>query len=130
MQTRNIHQSILIDAPVSKVYGALTSPTRMARITGARYVISTKPGSRFSAWDDDINGFTLRAERNARLVQAWHGDDWPTGHYSIADFQLRKAGRGTRLSFHQYGVPATHAGRIALGWKLFYWEPLKAALAA
>jgi hypothetical protein len=51
------------------------------------------------------------------------------GTYSIATFALAKAAGGkTRLTFTHVGVPSSHAKDINLGWRTFYWKPLKAYL--
>jgi activator of HSP90 ATPase len=99
-----------------------------SRIAGMKVTIGSKPGSKFSVWGGGIHGFTLQLRPNGKIVQAWRSEDWPKDHYSVAIFSFRKAGKGTRLTFEQYGVPANRYKGISDGWRTYYWEPMKRLL--
>jgi len=128
VRTRQLRQTVSIQAPVQAVYGALVNSRQHSRITGSRARIGTKVGSAFSVWDGGVSGFTLALEPNRRIVLAWRSSDWPAGHYSIVSFAFRKAGATTRLVLEQYGIPAGAYRDIAEGWKTYYWQPMKDAL--
>jgi activator of HSP90 ATPase len=130
VKTKDVRQSVLVKAPAPVVYRALVRSRDHARLVGAPAKIGAKVGSPFSVWDGAVSGITLHLVENRRIVQAWRGVGWPAGHYSIADFTLRPAGRGaTRLTFGQYGVPAARYPGIARGWKTYYWDRMKEILA-
>ena len=59
------------------------------------------------------------------LARVKVAENWPAGHYSIATFELRRAGGGTVLTFTQAGVPAKNLKGIDEGWKTHYWQQLK-----
>ena len=125
MNTKNIHQVVSFRAPVRAVYNSLMNSRQHSRIAGMRVTIGSRPGSRFSVWGGGIHGFTLQLKANKKIVQAWRSEDWPKDHYSVAIFNFQKAGKGTRLTFEQYGVPKTKYRDISDGWKTYYWAPMK-----
>ncbi len=128
MNTRNIHQTVTIKAPVSVVYKALLDSRQHSRITGSKAVIGTRPGSPFSVWEGDIRGITLRLIPEKKIVQAWRNKDWPKDHYSVASFIFQKSGKGTKLVFDQYGVPTQEYKGISDGWKTYYWNRMRMML--
>ncbi len=128
MNTRNIHQTVSIKAPVSVVYKALVDSRKHSKITGSKAVIGPRPGSPFSVWEGTIHGITLHLVPEKKIVQAWRDEHWPKDHYSVASFSFQKSGRGTRLVFDQYGVPTGSYKGISEGWKEYYWNPMRAML--
>ena len=128
MNTRNIHQTVTIKAPVSAVYKALLDSRQHSKITGSKAIIGSKPGSPFSVWEGGIKGITLRLIPERKIVQAWRNEDWPKDHYSVASFNFQKSGKGTKLVFDQYGVPTHEYKGISEGWKTYYWNPMRMML--
>lgn len=132
MRTRSIRQTVLLPAPPSAVYDALTRSKEHAAFTHSRTRISAKVGGSFTTGDGYITGRNVELVPGRKIVQEWRGDEegWPEDHYSLATFSLAAVGKRTRLTFTQSGIPAEFADAIAQGWKDFYWEPLKAYLEA
>jgi activator of HSP90 ATPase len=128
MNTKNIHQAVVIKAPPRSVYRALMDSRQHSRITGSKVVIAAKAGGAFSMWDGGIHGITLLLVPDAKIVQAWRSEEWPKDHYSIVTFSLQKSGNNTRLAFDQYGVPIKNCKSISEGWKTYYWKPMKELL--
>ncbi len=128
MKTRDVHHTVLFDAPVSAVYEMLMNSRNHARLTGHKAIISPREGSTFSVWGGGLHGFTLIAVRNKQIVQAWRSEEWPKYHYTIASYSFRKSGKRTKLVFDQYGVPAPSYRDISNGWKTYYWNPMKRLL--
>ena len=90
------------------------------------FKISRKIGGKFTAYGPYIEGINVELIKGKRIVQAWRGNDWPKGEYSIATFELsRELGGKTKLVFRQSGVPAKHVKGIEKGWKDYYWDKLK-----
>ncbi|HKN07423.1 MAG TPA: SRPBCC family protein [Thermoplasmata archaeon] len=125
MAVKNLRQTVTVKAKPNDVYDALVDPRQHAQFTGAAAKISAKVGSAFSLYDNSLSGVVIVAERGRRLVLAWRSEDWPKGHYSIAQFTFARARGGTRLTFEQFGIPASDFADIREGWKQFYWEPLR-----
>jgi len=128
MAVKNLRQTLTLKATPNDVYDALVNPVQHARFTGAAAKISAKVGTAFSLWDRSLTGIVVATERGRRLVLAWRSEGWPKGHYSIAQFVFTKVRGGTRLTFEQFGIPASDYADIREGWKQYYWEPLRTYL--
>jgi len=125
-----IIQRTTLDAPPGEIFEMLMNTRRHARFTGESARIGRRVGASFSAYGGYITGVNVEIVPNRRIVQAWRGTDWPKGAYSIVTFELAPlARRRTRLTFTQHGVPRRQRRSIERGWKDFYWDPMKAALA-
>ena len=66
---------------------------------------------------------------DTRVVQAWRAKTWPEGLYSIARFELRADGAGTKLVFDHHGFPEEMQEHLAKGWQANYWDKLTQHLA-
>lgn len=121
---KTIRQIYSINAPVAKVWVALTNPKDIAGWGGGPAKMSAKEGAAFSLWGGDIHGKNVLVVSQKKLVQEWYGGKWPKP--SITTFTLAKTKSGTRLAFHQTGVPAQELKSIEDGWKDYYLGPLKA----
>ncbi len=86
-------------------------------------------GGAFTLFGGYITGVQIELARDERIVQAWHEKAWGAGEFSIARFQLRDEGAGTRLVFDHRGFPQGAGPHLAVGWYGNYWDPLKAFLA-
>ena len=62
---------------------------------------------------------------NHRIVQAWRVVTWPEGVYSIAKFELKSHGSGTRLVFDHIGFPEGLHDHLAEGWESNSWMLLE-----
>ena len=125
-----ITQTVVFKTTPKAVYTALLDSKKHTAFTGAKASIIKKVGGAFSAYDGYCGGYTLTLEPNKKIVQAWRSSDWPTGHYSLAEFVLQPVKQGTKLVFTQIGVPANKAKDITTGWKEFYWELMAKFFAA
>ena len=130
-----IHQEIDFKASPQRVYQALLDSKEFSESsakTGPFSANSAKidpvVGGVFSVFDGHIIGRILELVPNQRIVQAWRVVDWPAGLYSVARFELRPQGSGTRLLFDHTGFPPDLHDHLAEGWKLHYWDPLNVYL--
>ena len=137
----SIHQVIHLSAAPQRVYRALTDAEQFQKATllsaaassgmvkaGSTAQISKEAGGTFSLFGGLISGRIIELVPNERIVQAWRVADWPPGVYSVARFELRPDGKGTKLVFDHTGFPAGAAEHLAAGWKGNYWEPLNKIL--
>jgi predicted enzyme related to lactoylglutathione lyase/uncharacterized protein YndB with AHSA1/START domain len=120
-----IHEEVTFDAPAAKVYRALTDSAEFTKMTGAPATGSGDDGATFSAFGGQISGRQVELAKDKRVVQAWRAGNWPEGVYSMARFELRAEGKKTVLVFDHEGFPAGQKGRLAAGWREFYWTPMK-----
>lgn len=120
----NIHQEVTLTAGPSLVYEALVDSKRFTELTGAPAAGAATEGSAFSAFGGHITGRHVELVPNKRVVQAWRAKTWPEGLYSIARFELRESGTGTKLIFDHDGFPAEMQDHLAKGWQANYWDTL------
>jgi uncharacterized protein YndB with AHSA1/START domain len=136
-----IHQEREFKASRQRVYEALTDTRqfdKVIEISGAKKVkalgnqptqISTEVGGPFVIFLGHIIGRHIELVPNQRIVQAWRVVDWEPGVYSIARFELKEAGGGTRIIFDHTGFPKGQGAHLADGWNGHYWDPLEKFLA-
>lgn len=135
-----IHQEPTVNAERHRIYQALTQARQFDRLTalseaaksmpdkspGPRIV--ARPGGEFELFGGYIVGRFIELMTPDLIVQAWRVGDWGRGIYSIARFELRAEGAGTKIVFDHTGFPAGQAEHLAQGWYANYWRPLQALL--
>jgi activator of HSP90 ATPase len=136
-----IHQENIFKASRKRVYDALTDTAqfdKVIEISGAKKstALGTRPtqisgevGGAFVIFGGHIIGRQIELTQNERIIQAWRVVDWEPGVYSIARFELKEHGDGTRIVFDHTGFPKGLGAHLAEGWRLHYWEPLAKFLA-
>lgn len=136
-----IHQETVFKASRKRVYEALTETRQFDRVMelgGAKNStalgseatrISSEAGGEFVLFGGHILGRQVELWPPKRIVQAWRVVDWAPGIYSIACFELREEGEGTRIVFDHTGFPKGLGVHLAAGWRSHYWEPLAKLLA-
>lgn len=129
MKTKDLKQVIILQAPPSAVYEALTDPKKHSAFTGDTAKDTDKLG-RYTTYGGYASGVNLELKKDKKIFQTWTCTDWPEGHYSEIVYDLKKEGEGTKLTFTQRGIPFEQYKSIAKGWEDFYWEPLKEFLKA
>jgi activator of HSP90 ATPase len=132
-----IHQEPIFKASPKRIYEALTDAQQFQKVellSGAMKtadlvakpaVIGREAGTPFSIFGDYIVGWQLDLLVNQRIVQAWRVSNWEPGVYSIAKFELKEQGSGTKLVFDHSGFPAGDGEHLAAGWNAHYWAPLE-----
>jgi activator of HSP90 ATPase len=135
-----IHQEPTFNASPKRVYHALTDTPQFDKVIeiggsknspalGTRPTeISTQIGGPFVLFGGHIIGRHVELIPAQRIVQAWRVIDWEQGVYSIARFELKEAGAGTKIIFDHTGFPNGLAAHLADGWDSHYWKPLRSFL--
>jgi activator of HSP90 ATPase len=124
-QSITIHQEVDLNASPQRVYQALLDPKQFASFSGRPAEIDPAVGGTFSLFKGHIIGRNLELVPNQRIVQAWRVVTWPDGAYSIARFELKLQGSGTRIIFDHIGYPSGLHDHLAEGWQENYWSTLK-----
>jgi activator of HSP90 ATPase len=124
----SIHQEVTLPAGPQRVYEALTQSERFSAMTGAPADIEAKDGGRFSCFGGMITGRNVELVSGQRVVQAWRARNWEPGVYSMARFELKPEGQGTRLVFDHTSYPEGQGEHLAAGWEANYWAPLRKSL--
>ena len=136
-----IHQEVAFKASRKRVYEALTDSAlfdkvvklSMAVAGGMKLgdkptMISKEVGGAFSLFGGYISGRHVELVADQRIVQAWRAGSWDPGGYSIARFELKDDGAGTKLIFDHLGFPTGEGPHLLEGWNGNYWEPIKKVL--
>ena len=124
--SERIHQEIVVPISPARVYGILTDAAQFSRMSGgAPTQIDAAAGGAFSCFGGMIVGRNVECVQGERVVQAWRVKSWEPGLYSLARFELRPDGAGTRIVFDHVGFPPDQGEHLAKGWHTNYWEPMQ-----
>jgi activator of HSP90 ATPase len=129
MKTKTIRQTVNFKAAPMEVYEMIMDSKKHQSLSGEKAKISRKIGGPFTAWGGHLTGINLCLKPGERIVQAWRATGWPPDYYSVAIFELNKAGTGTRLRFTHIGVPPNRYSGHYRGWIETYWTPMKEVFA-
>ena len=131
----SIHQEPFFKASRKRVYEALTDAKqfdKVIQLSAAKMSMGGKPteivskeGGTFAIFGGYITGRQIELVPNQRIVQVWRVGSWDPGAYSIAKFELKEQGSGTKIIFDHTGFPKGLGQHLAAGWKANYWEPLE-----
>ena len=133
-----IHQEPIFKVNPKRVYETLTDPKQFEKVIQLSAAmqsgmalgkdptqISREAGGPFTIFRGHIVGRQIELVPNERIVQAWRVATWNPGVYSIAKFELKEKGSGTKLVFDHVGFPDGQGQHLAEGWKANYWQPLE-----
>jgi activator of HSP90 ATPase len=123
-KTNSIHQEIDFTASPQRLYEALLDSAQFRMFSGRPAQIDRTVGGAFILFGGPIVGRIVELVPNQRIVEAWRVADWPAGVYSIAKFELKPQGSGTRIVFDHTGFPEDQHDHLAAGWKANYWNLL------
>ena len=120
-----IHYEIDLKAAPQRVYESLLDSKQFSTLTGMPAEIHRDAGGSFTLFSGHIYGRNVELISNQRIVQAWRAEGWPEGVYSIARFELKPQGSGTRLVFDHIGFPPDLKAHLEEGWEEHYWASLR-----
>ncbi len=120
-----IHQEIEFKAAPHRIYEALLDSKQFGTVTNTAAQIHRQAGGSISIFGGLVVGRNIELIADQRIVQAWRLTEWPKGVYSIARFELKASGTGTKLIFDHAGFAPEDRGHLDEGWHKMYWEPLR-----
>jgi uncharacterized protein YndB with AHSA1/START domain len=113
-----INKRYVIEAPVEKVWAALTNQTEIERWGAGPASMDEAVGSEFFLWSGDIHGKNIEVEINIKLVQEWYSGDWESP--STVTFRLTEQDDATILELTHDNVPSDEVAEIDAGWDIHY----------
>ncbi len=132
MKTKTFRQTVTFPkAKPLEVYSLIMDAKKHSAFTGSKVSMSDdEVDGKFEVYDGYGSGFNIELKPGKKIVQGWHfkEDGWPDDHFSICTFIFSKVSTGTKLSFTQAAVPEHKEEALKEGWKLYYWNPMKAYL--
>jgi len=132
MKTKTIRQTVTFPkAKPLEVYNLIMDAKLHGAFSGSKVEMSNEIDGKFEVFDGYCTGFNIELIAGKKIVQCWNfkEDGWPVDHFSICTFSFSKVPTGTKLSFKQVAIPEHKAEALKDGWKLYYWNPMKAYLA-
>ncbi len=118
--------SVTLDASAQQIYDAWMSTDGHSAMTGSAAQVDPKIGGAFSAWDGYIFGKTLELEAPRRIVQAWRTTEFPEDAVdSRLEVLLEEKNGKTKLTLIHNDLPEDQADSYKVGWKDFYFKPMK-----
>ncbi|MEK7141584.1 MAG: SRPBCC domain-containing protein, partial [Patescibacteria group bacterium] len=111
-----ISQTIHFEVPPGTLYDIFIDEKKHSAFTGAKAVIDTRVGGKFSVWDWYATGKNLELVPGKKIVQTWAASDWSDGAVSKVTFAFTPSSGGTDLTFTHEDVPGDGEKDIALGW--------------
>jgi activator of HSP90 ATPase len=125
----SIHQEVDFNASPGQVYEVLTDAKHFSAFSGLPAEIHGETGGAFKCFDGQITGRMTELVPGQKIVQTWHVAMWPDGVNSIASFELKAHGEGTRLTLDHFDFPEENREHLDAGWPRMYWGPMKKYLA-
>jgi activator of HSP90 ATPase len=125
-----VKQSVTLPAPAKHLYAMYLDPKTHQAITGAKAIISSRLGSKFSAFNGILRGRMLYAVPGRLIVQAWRSAGWKKGDLdSTLILRFTPKSRGGRIDLVHVNVPDHDYRGVTNGWKKYYWRPWRKYLA-
>lgn len=121
----SLHQEVDLPASPDRIYHLLLDSKEFAELSGMPAEIEGVAGGAFAMFGKVIYGRNVELIPNERVIQAWGDTGWGSGVYSIARFELKKQGSGTRVTLDHTGFPEGSYDHLYVGWKGHYWEPMR-----
>lgn len=120
---KSIRQSYTIQAPVEKVWQALTDPLEIDGWGAGPAKMDGKVGTSFELWGGDIHGKNTGIIKNENLVQDWFGGNWSEA--SKVSISLKTDGDKTIVDLVHKNIPDDEAEDIDDGWNRYYFGEIK-----
>src|SRR5258708_5051637 len=120
---KTLRQEYQIQAPIGKVWKALTDMDEIAGWGAGPGKMDEKTGKKFFIWDSKIWGENIESIPNKKLVQEWYGGKREKP--SKVTFTLHQEKNITIIKLLHENIPDNEAKDIDQGWRDYYPGPLK-----
>lgn len=121
-----IEQTYTINAPLDKVWWALTTAEGAEQWGAGPAKFDASEGGKFSYWEGDIHGINTKIIPQKLLEQDWYGHDRPEEKYRTV-FEFSEDEGKTVVHFI-YSGHIYDEQRDINDWREYYFDPIKALL--
>ena len=118
--------SCTINAPVAKVWQALTDAKVAEKWGAGPAKVNAEVGGEFSYWNGDIHGTFTKILPGIQIVQDWYGHDNPEWKYDVI-FMFEDNDGITYLRV-LYSGNIVDSQRDTKDWQEYYFDPIKKLL--
>jgi len=123
-----VEQTYRIQAPLAKVWQALTDAVVAEQWGAGPAKMNATEGGEFSYWDGDIHGVFTKLVPVKLVEQDWYGHDKPTKKF-VVTFTFKPDGdKATKIHLTQTNVSDDELTDMAEGWRDYYFDPIKKLL--
>jgi uncharacterized protein YndB with AHSA1/START domain len=126
MGMKQIEQIYIINAPLEKVWQALTTAELAEQWGASPAEVDAQEGGAYSYWDGDIHGIFTKLVPYQLIEQDWYGHDNPTWKYTVS-FSFDGNASETKVHMVFAGDIQDEQKDIA-DWKDYYFDPIKKLL--
>lgn len=123
---KQIEQTYTINAPIEKVWQALTTAELAEQWGAGPAKMDARVGGEYSYWDGDIHGVFTKLMPGKLIEQDWYGHDNPTWKYKVV-FSFEGDSKATRVHLVYSGNILDEQKDIA-DWREYYFDPIKKLL--
>jgi uncharacterized protein YndB with AHSA1/START domain len=123
----DIVKSVLIQAPIDKVWDALTAAGSIAKWMGEPVKSDLHAGGKYAYFGDATTGRYTVVEPPHRLEYTWRQSEWPSEWSdSIVKWELKPDKQGTEVHLvHQHFPNESERSGHDEGWDTYWLEPMK-----
>ena len=123
--TSVIQQSVRFRTTPQTLFAMYMDSRKHAVSTGAPAKISKKPGGKFTAFGNQLEGNNLLIVPGKRIVQLWRATHWKKGDWSVLILDFSRVAGGAQVDLVHAGVPTYDHKGVREGWPKYYWRPWK-----
>lgn len=123
---KEIHLNFSINAPIEKVWEALTNAEIAEQWGAGPAKVDPHQGGVFSFWNGDIHGIFTKLIPNTLIEQDWYGHDIPDRKFkAIFELVEQKANTTVKLTF---SGEIEDIQKDTADWQDYYFGPIKKLL--
>jgi len=125
---KQIQQTYVIQAPVEKVWQALTDADIAEQWGAAPAKVDAREGGEFAYWDGDIHGTYTKLVPYERIEQDWYGHDHPERRFkALFMFETKDGATNVHLTF---SGEIEDEQKDIQDWQAYYFDPITELLEA
>ena len=122
-----VTKSVIIQAPIEKVWAALTAADAISGWMGGPVKSDLRPGGKYAYFEGATTGRYTLVEQPQRLEYTWRQSEWPAEWSdSTVKWELKPEGKGTSvLLVHDNFPNESERSSHDEGWDLYWLESMK-----
>ncbi len=123
----DIEKNVHIDAPIGRVWAALTDANAMSSwMEDDTVQIDLRVGGRYTIFSGETTGTFTEIEKPEILEYTWRQKEWPKSWPdSLVRWELLRDGQSTQIRLVHSKLPnEEERGNHEEGWSIYWLEPM------